>query len=113
MNTATGTKQEKLSDEDLASRRRGMKLVKCGPRSEPFRISMSQDLTNSLRKSENPSASREAGAWAVNFKSGGPDQDTSSPRQGYGARSAQIAITLIAVTLAGVMVGILLRGGRE
>ena len=114
MNTATGTINENLSDDERADRWRGMKLVAgrpSRPSSKPFRIGMSQNLADSFQDSENTSAR----AKDAKRPSGSNDLEKENVSANVGrtdARSIPVAITLTAVALTGVLIGFLLTRGR-
>ena len=115
MNTATGTIQDKLSDDDATDRRRGMKLVPCNRGSKPFRIAMSQDLANSFLDSENTSVSPKPIPAGVGRENGELIKENASPGEGIAnISSVTIAVTLAAAAVTGVAVGYLLRRrGRD
>lgn len=114
VNTATGTIKDKRSDDERSDRRRGMKLVPRGERVDRIRIAMCPDLVNSFQGSGSRSTSRKPALEAKddeisrsNIENASPEKRTTIPG------SVPVAITLTAVALTGLMVGYLLRRGRD
>lgn len=110
MNTATGTRKDKLSDDERANRRRGMKLVSRNSGS-PLRIALCQDLVDSFRDSDNETIILKPSFRPVGDEVNKKIDENAFPGDAAEGGSIRIAFTLTAVLLTGVMVGLLL--GRD